>query len=271
MKIAALQMVSGATLEGNLAQARTLIAEAAAQGAELAVLPEYFCFMGARDTDKIALREVPGDGPIQRFLADAAREFGMWIVGGTLPLACDSETRVFNTTLAFDPAGTCVARYDKIHLFRFEKGAERFDEAAVIRAGETPARFTLSARDGTAWRVGLSVCYDLRFPELYRQHARAGVDLLLVPSAFTYTTGQAHWEVLLRARAVENLAYVLAPAQGGTHENGRRTWGHSMLVDPWGVIQAQQAEGPGVVIGALDSDYLKQVRVQLPALDHCVL
>jgi len=271
MKIAALQMVSGATIDVNLAQARTLIAAAAAQGAELAVLPEYFCFMGARDTDKIALREVPGDGPIQRFLADAAREFGVWIVGGTLPLACDSETQVFNTTLAFDPAGTCVARYDKIHLFRFERGAERFDEAAVIRAGATPERFTLTARDGTAWRVGLSVCYDLRFPELYRQHARAGVDLLLVPSAFTYTTGQAHWEVLLRARAVENLAYVLAPAQGGTHENGRRTWGHSMLVDPWGAIQAQQAEGPGVVIGTLDPAYLQQVRVQLPALDHCVL
>jgi len=271
MKVAALQMVSGISLDANLAQARTLLAEAAAQGAELAVLPEYFCFMGARDTDKIALRETEGEGPIQRFLANAAREFGLWVVGGTLPLACDSDTQVFNTTLAFDPSGACVARYDKIHLFRFENGAERFDEAAVIRAGQTPARFTLTARDGTAWRVGLSVCYDLRFPELYRQHARAGADLLLVPSAFTYTTGCAHWEVLLRARAVENLAYVLAPAQGGSHENGRRTWGHSMLVDPWGTVQAQRQEGPGVVTGALDPAFLQQVRTQLPALDHCVL
>ena len=271
MKIAALQMVSGASLDANLAQARALLADAAAQGAELAVLPEYFCFMGARDTDKIALREADGDGPIQRFLAGAAREFGLWIVGGTLPLACGSESQVFNTSLAFDPTGACVARYDKIHLFRYQNGNERFDEAAVIRAGRTPARFTLTANDGRAWRVGLSVCYDLRFSELYRQHAREGVDLLLVPSAFTYTTGQAHWEVLLRARAVENLAYVLAPAQGGTHENGRRTWGHSMLVDPWGAVQAQLPEGPGVVIGTLDAAYLQQVRTQLPALDHCVL
>lgn len=271
MKIAALQMVSGATLDANLAQARALLADAAAQGTELAVLPEYFCFMGARDTDKIALAEADGDGPIQRFLADAAREFGLWIVGGTLPLACDSADHVFNTSLAFDPAGACVARYDKIHLFRYHNGSERFDEAAVIRPGQTPARFTLKARDGSAWRIGLSVCYDLRFPELYRQHARAGVDLLLVPSAFTYTTGQAHWEVLLRARAVENLAYVLAPAQGGTHENGRRTWGHSMLVDPWGGVLAQLPQGPGVVIGALDAAHLQQVRAQLPALEHCVL
>jgi nitrilase len=164
-----------------------------------------------------------------------------------------------------------VARYDKIHLFRFDNGRERFDEAQTIQAGREPARFTMVARSGTPWRVGLSVCYDLRFPELYRAHARAGADLLLVPSAFTYTTGRAHWEVLLRARAVENLAYVLAPAQGGQHENGRRTWGHSMLVDPWGTVLAQQDEGPAVVLGELDAAHLAQVRGQLPALEHCVL
>ena len=271
MKVAALQMVSGPRPDDNMAQARRLLEDAAAQGAELAVLPEYFGFMGARDTDKLALREPLGDGPLQRMLSTAARELGLWIVGGTLPLQCGSTTQVRNTSLAFNPSGDYVARYDKIHLFRFDNGRERFDEAHVIEAGADTARFDLTARDGTVWRVGLSVCYDLRFPELYRQHARAGADLLLVPSAFTHTTGQAHWEVLLRARAVENLAYVLAPAQGGTHETGRRTWGHSMLVDPWGAVLAQRAEGAGVVCGEIDAAYLRQVRQQLPALDHRVL
>ncbi|GKS82963.1 carbon-nitrogen hydrolase family protein [Acidovorax sp. SUPP1855] len=271
MKAAALQMVSGLHVPGNLEQARHLLEQAAAEGAELAVLPEYFCAMGARDTDKLALREPYGEGPIQRFLAQAARELGLWVVGGTLPLQCESAHHVRNTSLVFSPQGECVARYDKIHLFRFDNGRERFDEAAVIEAGNTPVRFELTARDGTLWRVGLSVCYDLRFPELYRQHARAGADLLLVPSAFTHTTGEAHWELLLRARAVENLAYVLAPAQGGLHENGRRTWGHSMVVDPWGAVQAQVAEGPGVALGVLDAVLLQQVRQQLPALDHCIL
>ena len=271
MKVAAIQMVSGVQIAANLAQARALLEQAAHAGAELAVLPEYFCAMGLAEGDKLALREAMGDGAIQRFLAATARELGLWLVGGTLPLACGSDERVHNTTLAFSPQGECVARYDKIHLFCFDNGSERFDEARTIQAGRESVRFTLTAKDGTAWRVGLSVCYDLRFPELYRQHARAGADLLLVPSAFTHTTGRAHWEVLLRARAVENLAYVLAPAQGGMHENGRRTWGHSMLVDPWGTVLAQQPEGPGVVIGALDAAHLALVRRQLPALEHCVL
>jgi predicted amidohydrolase len=272
MKIAALQMVSGMRLDANLAAARALLEEAADAGAELAVLPEYFCLLGARDTDKLAIQEPFGAGPIQDFLARAAADLGLWLVGGTLPIsvAGDAE-RVRNTALVFDPAGACVARYDKIHLFRFDNGSERFDEARVLERGSAPVLFTLAARDGRAWRVGLSVCYDLRFPELYRAYAAQGADLLLVPSAFTHTTGQAHWATLLRARAIENLAYVLAPAQGGLHENGRRTWGHSMLVDPWGSVIDERAEGAGCVLGSLDAARLAQARQQLPALEHRLL
>lgn len=269
MKVAALQTVSGADVAANLARAGQLLAQAAAAGAELAVLPEYFCLMGHKDTDKVAARERFGAGPIQDFLADRARALGLWIVGGTLPLEAGDAAHVRNSSLAFSPAGECVARYDKIHLFRFADGREAYDETRVIEPGGLPQSFLLPARDGHGWRVGLSVCYDLRFPELYRTLA---ADLLLVPSAFTFTTGQAHWEVLLRARAVENLAYVAAPAQGGTHENGRRTWGHSMLVDPWGAVLAQRAEdGAGVVLAELAADRLAQVRAQLPALGHRVL
>jgi len=266
MKVAALQTVSGTQVAANLEAAQRLLAEAARAGAELAVLPEYFCLMGARDTDKLAVREQFGAGPVQDFLARQARTLGLWIVGGTLPLAAADPARVRNASLAYSPQGECVARYDKIHLFRFDDGRERYDESRVIEAGDRPAAFTLPSRDGHAWRVGLSVCYDLRFPELYRG---LGADLLLVPSAFTHTTGQAHWELLLRARAVENLAWVLAPAQGGRHENGRRTWGHSMVVDPWGGVLARRDEdGAGVVLAELAPQRLAQVRAQLPALDH---
>jgi len=271
MKIAAIQMVSGMDTQGNLATARSLLERAAAQGAELAVLPEYFCSMGRRDSDKLLLRETPGAGPIQDFLARCAHELQLWIVGGTLPLFASDAEHVRNSSLVYDPAGHCVARYDKIHLFRFANGREHYDESRTIEAGTEPVQFELTARSGARWRVGLSVCYDLRFPELYRAHARAGADLLLVPSAFTYTTGEAHWEILLRARAIENLAYVLAPAQGGQHENGRRTWGHSMLIDPWGSVLASLAQGAGVVLGELSAQHLQQVRTQLPALEHRVL
>ncbi|NMM77196.1 acyltransferase [Rhodococcus sp. SRB_17] len=271
MKVAAVQMVSGPRVADNLAAARGLLERAAAEGAELAVLPEYFCAMGMRDTDKLALAETLGEGPVQHFLAHIARALNLWLVGGTLPMACADAQRVRNTSLVYSPAGECVARYDKIHLFRFDNGREQYDEGRAIEAGDAPVQFRLAARDGRAWCVGLSVCYDLRFPELFRSHARAGADLLLVPSAFTVPTGQAHWELLLRARAVENQAYVLAPAQGGVHENGRRTWGHSMLVDPWGDVLAVQAQGPGVVVGTVDAGRLQQVRAQLPALAHRVL
>ena len=269
MKIAALQTVSATSVQANLAAARDLLDEAARQGAELAVLPEYFCLMGQRDRDKLAVREAFGAGPVQDFLADRARSLGLWIVGGTLPLVADSPEHVRNTSLAFSPHGECVARYDKIHLFRFDDGREQYDESRVIEPGRSPQAFTLPSRDGHAWRVGLSVCYDLRFPELYRG---LGADLLLVPSAFTYPTGEAHWELLLRARAVENLAFVCAPAQGGRHESGRRTWGHSMVVDPWGQVLAERREeGAGVVVADVDAARLAQVRAQLPALDNRML
>jgi deaminated glutathione amidase len=263
-RVAALQMVSTPDRERNLAQASRLIAQAAREGAGLVLLPEYFCIMGFKDTDKLALRETPGEGPIQQFLADAAREHRVWVIGGTLPLESAESDRVLNTTLVFDPSGKQAARYDKIHLFNFEKGEESFDEARTICPGSEVRSF-----EAPFGRVGLSICYDLRFPELYRKLGDCA--LIVVPSAFTYTTGQAHWEMLLKARAVENQCYVLAAAQGGKHENGRRTWGHSMLIDPWGEIVAVLEEGAGVVAGSLDAARIAAVRQSLPAYRHRVL
>ena len=268
MKLAAIQMVSGTRVEANLAAAHELLCEAAAQGAELAVLPEYFCIMGQKDTDKLAVREPFGGGAIQDFLSRSARELGLWIVGGTLPLAVDDPGRVRNSSLAFAPSGACVARYDKMHLFRFSEGHIAHDETRVLEPGSAPVSFDLPSADGHVYKVGMSVCYDLRFPELYRA-LRA--DVLLVPSAFTHTTGQAHWEILLRARAIENQAYVVAAAQGGTHENGRRTWGHSMVVDGWGQILGQRDEGAGLVLSEVSWDDLRATRARLPALEHRLL
>ena len=263
MKIAALQMVSTPEVARNLEAAAALLARAAAAGAQLAALPEYFCLMGRRDEDKLAIAEVPGDGPIQRFLAAQARTHGLWLVGGTLPLRTATAARARNSSLVFAPDGTQAARYDKMHLFAFDNGREQFDEGRVLEAGPAPV-----ALQAGPLRVGLSVCYDLRFPELYRALMQPPCDLLCVPSAFTYTTGQAHWELLLRARAIENQCVVLAPAQGGVHDNGRRTWGHSMIVDPWGEVLAMQAEGEGVVIADVDLQRRDAVRTQLPALRH---
>jgi len=280
MKVAVIQMVSGTQVPANLQQARELLHQAAQAGAELAVLPEYFCLMGRRDADKLAIAEPFGQGPLQQFLADTAREEGLWLVGGTLPLASEAAgatddsgllRRVCNSSLVFSPQGVCVARYDKIHLFRFDNGVESYDESTVLVAGTQPTTFDLDSRDGQRWRIGLSVCYDLRFAELYRAYADAGAHLLLVPSAFTHTTGQAHWEVLLRARAIENLAFVAAAAQGGQHDNARQTWGQAMLIDPWGQILAQRAQGAGVVLAELDFALLTACRSRLPALEHRVL
>lgn len=273
MKIAALQMVSGVDVRANLDTAYDLLAQARDAGAELVVLPEYFSGMLHNDQDKLAQAEDFGDGTVQAFLASTARSMGLWIVGGTLPLRTDSVRHVFNSTLVFDPSGMCIARYDKIHLFQFANGHEHYEEARFVQAGSNgPVTLDMTARNGQRWRIGLSVCYDLRFPELYRRLSHAGADVLLVPSAFTYTTGQAHWDILLRARAIENLSYVLAPAQGGLHENTRRTWGHTMLIDPWGDIVAQHTqEGPAVVLGTLSSERLAQVHTQLPARLHRVL
>jgi len=274
MKAAAIQMVSGTRLDANLHAAHALLAQAAQAGAELAVLPEYFCLMAQRDSGKLALQEPLGSGPIQHWLAASARQFGLWIVGGTLPLALESganKNRCRNASLAFAPSGERVAVYDKIHLFKFDDGSRAYDEAATLAPGQRPVLFELPSRDGHRWRIGMSVCYDLRFPELYRAYAAQGADLLLAPSAFTHVTGQAHWEVLLRARAIENLSCVIAAAQGGIHENGRRTWGQSMIIDAWGQVLAQRPEGAGVVLAELDHAALAARRQQLPALAHRVL
>jgi nitrilase len=262
MKVAAVQMVSGPEVGRNLDAAGRLVADAAAAGAVLVALPEYFCLLGRRDTDKLLHAEAPGDGPIQRFLADTARRHGLWLVGGTLPIRADGG-RVLNSNCVYAPDGTLAARYDKIHLFAFDNGREQYDEGRTLAAGRTPV-----ALQAGPLRVGLSVCYDLRFPELYRTLMTPPCDLISVPAAFTYTTGRAHWELLLRARAVENQCYVLAAAQGGTHENGRRTWGHSMVVDPWGEVLAVRDEGEGIVVAEVDAARIAQVRLQLPALAH---
>jgi len=263
MKIAALQTVATPDVDRNLEVAARLIAEAAREGAELAALPEYFCLMGRRDDDKLAIAEAPGRGPIQDFLAAQAREHGLWLVGGTLPLHTATPERVRNACCVYAPDGRLAARYDKIHLFRYDNGRESYDEARVLEAGSEPV-----ALQAGPLRLGLSVCYDLRFPELYRALCRPPCDLLSVPAAFTHTTGRAHWELLLRARAVENQCYVIAPAQGGLHENGRRTWGHSMVVDPWGDVLGVRPEGEGVVVADVDPKRLASVRQQLPALAH---
>lgn len=261
-RVAAIQTVASTNLDDNLQQAGKLIGKAAQAGSRLIVLPEYFCLMGQHDLDKLALREPLGQGPIQAFLRAQARQHDIWLIGGTLPLESPDSDRIYNSSLVFDPSGKQVARYDKIHLFGFHRGTESYDEAVSIRPGENlPQTF-----DAPCGKVGLSICYDLRFPEMFR--AMGEVNLIVVPAAFTYTTGKAHWEILLRARAIENQCYVLASAQGGKHENGRRTWGHSVLIDPWGDIIQSLPEGPGFVSGAIDLQRIADVRLALPALKH---
>jgi predicted amidohydrolase len=262
MKIAALQMVSTTDVEKNLDAARALLARAAGEGAQLAILPEYFCIMGRSDRDKLAIAEVYGSGPIQAMLAEAAREHRLWLVAGTLPLKRAEEGRAMNANLVFSPHGETVARYDKMHLFRYDNGREQYDEGRTLKAGNGPVAF-----DAAGLRVGLSVCYDLRFPELYRALMQPPCDLLCVPSAFTHPTGHAHWEVLLRARAIENGAFVLAPAQGGIHEDGRGTWGRTLAVAPWGeVVDKLDHDEPGVLLVDLNLSEVDRARAAIPNL-----
>jgi nitrilase len=263
-RVAAIQTVSGPEVAANLAAIEPLVAQAAGEGARLVGLPEYFAIIGLRDRDKVEAREADGDGPIQHWLAQTARRHRVWLVGGSVPLACPDPDKVWNSLLVYDDAGRRVARYDKIHLFGFDNGREKYSEERTIAHGRA-----VQVLDSPFGRIGLSICYDLRFPELYR--AMGAVDLIFVPAAFTATTGAAHWETLLRARAIENLCWVVAPAQGGRHANGRETHGDSMVVDPWGVVVGRLAKGPGVVLATVDPGRTAAVRASLPALAHRTL
>jgi nitrilase len=263
-RVAAIQMASGPSVSANLEEAARLIEEAAAQKAKLDVLPEYFCIMGMKDTDKLAVREQPGEGQIQKFLSDTAKRLGIWLVGGSVPLASPESDKVYNSCLVYADSGEQVARYDKIHLFGLQLGNEHYAEEKTIKAGEEVVTV-----DSPFGRIGLSICYDLRFPELFRM--MGNVDIILAPAAFTAITGKAHWEVLVRARAVENMAYVIAPGQGGYHVSGRETNGDSMIVDPWGVVMERLPRGSGAVVATLDPEYQSSLRTNLPALDHRIL
>jgi nitrilase len=260
-RIAGIQMASGPNVGANLNEARRLIQLAVQQGARLVALPEYFAIMGLKETDKVDARESEGKGPIQEFLAQTAREHRIWLIGCSVPLASPVAGKVFNSILVYDDSGKQVARYDKIHLFNLDLGQERFAEQRTIQPGKE-----VKVVASPFGRIGLSVCYDLRFPELYR--AMGEVDIIVVPAAFTETTGRAHWEALIRARAIENLAYVLAPAQGGYHLSGRETHGHSMIVDPWGTVLDRLPRGSGVVVAGVNPTYQTGLRNSLPALTH---
>jgi len=263
--LAAIQMTSGDDVAANLATAGRLLAEAARRGALLAVLPENFAFMAADESARARIAEADGGGPIQDFLAARARELGMWIVGGTLPVASDDPGRPFAACCVWDAGGRRVGRYDKIHLFdvRVPDSAEAYRESSRVTAGAAP--LTVPTPLGT---LGVAVCYDLRFPELFRALQAAGANIVALPAAFTQRTGQAHWHTLLRARAIENLGYVVAAAQCGEHPGGRRTYGHSLIVGPWGEVLAEAPAGPGVVTATPDEDYLQRLRTQFPALSH---
>jgi nitrilase len=263
-RVAAIQMASGPNVSSNLSEAERLIGMAAAQGAKLVTLPEYFAIMGVKESDKVAAREAEGKGPIQKFLGQMAKKHKIWLVGGSVPLQTDDPHKVRNSCLVYDDKGKLAARYDKIHLFGLDLGTERYREEKTIEAGDK-----VVVVETPFGRLGLSVCYDLRFPELYR--AMGDVDIIVVPSAFTETTGKAHWEILVRARAIENLAYVIAPAQGGYHLSGRETHGNSMIVDPWGVVLDRLPRGSGVVVASINPAYQASLRKSLPALTHRTL
>ncbi len=265
LKAAAIQMASGSNVNANLLTTEKLLEEAARQGATLAVLPENFAFLGAESRDALPYREAPGDGPLQHFLSQTARRLGLWIVGGTVPLQGGHPDRWRAACLVFDAEGRQVARYDKQHLFdvTLPDSDEQYNESDTIEPGDG-----IEVVDTPLGRLGLAVCYDLRFPELFRAMIDQGAELFALPAAFTAVTGRAHWEVLLRARAIENLAYVVAGAQGGFHVGGRETWGHSMVIDPWGTVLALQERGNGVAIAEIDRDFLARTRRNFPTLEH---
>src|ERR1700674_3030116 len=268
MKVAAIQMTSGPDVTANLEQARALLEDAVGRGARLAALPENFSFMGLKDADKRGVAEADGSGPAQDFLAASARRLRLWIVGGTVPLRAGADGRVAAASLVYDTDGQRVPRYDKIHLFDVDipGRAESYRESAHVAPGSSPAVI-----DTPAGRLGLSVCYDVRFPELYRHLSAAGAQILTVPSAFTSPTGRAHWETLLCARAIENLCYVVAPAQSGFHPNGRETYGDSMIVDYWGRVVQRLPRGRGCIVAQIDGVRQAEVRQNFPALTHRVL
>lgn len=261
VKVAAIQMASSPSVAANLVEAKRLIEMAAKQGAKLVVLPEYFCIMGLKDTDKVAISEKPNDGPVQQFLSKTAKAFKIWIVAGSVPMQSNQAKKIRNSCLVYNEKGEQVARYDKIHLFGLDMGTEHYHEEKTIEPGDS-----VVAIDTPFGRIGLSICYDLRFPELFR--AMGEVDMIVLPAAFTETTGKAHWETLVRARAIENICYVVASAQGGYHLSGRETHGNSMIVDPWGVVLDRLPRGSGIVIANINRNYIKNLRQSLPALKH---
>lgn len=265
LQVAAIQMASGPNVHANLIKARRLIGEAANAGARLVVLPENFGFMGEKDSDQLAHREQDGDGLLQNFLRDIAKEHAIWIVGGTIPLVGKDENRVRASCLVYDDQGRRVARYDKVHLFDVHliETDEYYTESDTIEPGEEVVVF-----DSPVGRLGIAICYDLRFPEIFRTMLNKGVDVLAIPSAFTAVTGRAHWDLLIRARAIENVAYVIAAGQGGYHINGRETYGHSMIVDPWGVVQDELEQGAGFATALIDLEYQQRVRRDFPVIDH---
>ncbi|WP_019625513.1 carbon-nitrogen hydrolase family protein [Thioalkalivibrio sp. ALJT] len=265
-QVAAIQMASGPQPQANLLEAKRLLQEAADKGACLAVLPENFAFMGMQETDVLGIAEKPdGAGPLQAFLAEQARRLGLWIVGGTVPLQTADGQRARSACLVFDDHGQQVARYDKIHLFdvRLPDSTEAYTESRVFERGDA-----VVVVDTPVGRMGLAICYDLRFPELFRALLDRGAEWMVLPAAFTAQTGQAHWDVLLRARAIENQCYILAAAQGGFHVNGRETYGHSSLVDPWGRVVSQLQRNPGVLLATLDHAQVARIRSSFPAVDH---
>jgi deaminated glutathione amidase len=265
MKAAAIQMTSGPDVAANLAEARSLLESAAQRSAQLAVLPENFAFMGLHDAAKREVAEAAGAGPIQDFLSRTARHLSLWLVAGTIPLRTEGDGRVAAACLVYGPDGRVAARYDKIHLFDVDipGRAERYRESAHVAAGSAPRVI-----DTPLGRIGLSVCYDVRFPELYRALSAAGAQILTIPSAFTAPTGRAHWETLLRARAIENLCHVVAPAQSGFHASGRETYGDSLIVDHWGRILARLPRGTGCVVADIDLACQNEARESFPALMH---